>query len=60
MAACPKCNGEMEHGELHGMAAWSPVPANASLLSRLRWGFKLIRLDGMRCKICGFLELYAR
>jgi len=60
MAACPKCNGEMEHGELHGMVKWCPVPANASFLSRLRWGLNLIRVDGIRCKICGFLELYAR
>ncbi len=60
MGTCPKCKGEMEHGELHGTVSWAPVPSNASFWERLRWGLKLIRVDGMRCKKCGFLELHAR
>jgi hypothetical protein len=50
----------MEHGELHGTVKWAPVPANASFLSRLRSRLKLTSVSGMRCKKCGFLELYAR
>jgi hypothetical protein len=60
MDTCPKCKGEMEHGELHGMVQWAPVPVNASFLTRLRRGLMLKSVDGMRCKRCGFLELYAR
>jgi len=60
MASCPKCDGDMEEGELQGMVNWVSIPANASFLSRLRWGFKLIRVKGLRCKACGFLELYAK
>jgi predicted nucleic-acid-binding Zn-ribbon protein len=60
MEACPKCRGEMEHGELHGTVKWAVVPADASFLTRLRYGLKLISVDGMRCKKCGFLEMYAR
>jgi hypothetical protein len=60
MKTCPKCKGEVEHGELHGMVNWAPVPTNAPLLTRLRYSLKQIRVDGMRCKQCGYLELYAK
>jgi hypothetical protein len=60
MNECPKCGGEMEHGELQGMVQWAPIPPNASFLTRLRFGLNLTPLKGHRCKKCGFLELYAR
>ncbi len=60
MATCPKCNGEMESGRLNGAVKWGPVPSNASLVARLGSALKHIRVDGMRCTQCGFLELYAR
>ena len=60
MATCPKCNGEMENGRLSGVVKWAPVPSNASLVARLGSALKHIRVDGMRCTQCGFLELYAR
>ena len=25
METCPKCKGEMEHGELHGVVSWATV-----------------------------------
>ena len=60
MQGCPKCQGEMEHGELQGAAKWTPMPAHAPFLARLRYSLKLTAIDGMRCRRCGFLELYAR
>jgi len=60
METCPKCRGEMEHGELHGQVKWARVPAAASFLTRIRYSLKLMAVDGMRCKQCGFLELFAR
>jgi predicted nucleic-acid-binding Zn-ribbon protein len=59
MSACPKCRGEMEHGQLNGVVHWAPVPAKASLMVRLVSGLKMMRITGYRCKGCGFIELYA-
>jgi len=60
MFECPKCHGEMEHGQLVGVVHWAPVPAEASLKVRLVSGLKMMRVDGLRCTKCGFLEMYAK
>ena len=62
MSACPKCNGEMEPGKLRGWGGinWTPVPAEASSKARFMSFFDIMRIDGLRCEKCGFLELYAK
>jgi hypothetical protein len=60
METCPKCKGSMDHGEVNGMVNWVTMPVGASLLTRLARGLKYIRIDGLRCTNCGFLELYAK
>ena len=60
MATCPRCDADMETGELHGMVNWTSMPRDAGFWKRARLSLKLIRINGLRCKKCGFLELYAR
>jgi hypothetical protein len=50
----------METGELHGMVNWTSMPRDAGFWKRARLSLMLIRINGLRCKKCGFLELYAR
>lgn len=60
---CPKCNGEMENGELIDKTYFASLPQ--------RWGSKATSVVGIgikkpieiisfRCMNCGFLENYAK
>jgi len=60
MTTCPKCGAEMETGELQGVFNWASISRGASFLKRARQSLKLVKVQGLRCTRCGFLELFAQ
>ena len=60
MTACPKCGAEMETGELQGVVNWASISRGANFLERARQSRRLVKVQGLRCTKCGFLELFAQ
>jgi hypothetical protein len=57
---CPKCNGQMELGEVQ-RATWISVSPKASAWERAKRTLSSARImQGQRCSKCGYLELYVR
>ena len=58
-AKCPKCDGTMEEGFPSGhLFGWVVAPWKGSWLKRVVFWPKSVR--GLRCKVCGYLELYTK
>jgi hypothetical protein len=49
----------MEEGKAHELG-WLRVPWTASWLTQIRSALRPREVVGLRCKECGYLELYAR
>ena len=59
-AKCPKCNDLMEEG-ISSAFFWGPVPPpSASWLQFLMPRRVKPVVRGLRCKGCGYLELYTK
>ena len=58
-AKCPKCNDIMEEGAPSDMGfGWASLPWGESFLKRFT--AKVTRVRGLRCRRCGYLELYTK
>jgi hypothetical protein len=46
--------------ELQGVVNWASISRGANFLERARQSLKLVKIRGLRCAKCGFLELFAQ